>query len=73
MVEHSPIACALGWFDTHNVTQSLTLLDIMLVKFTFDCFCVVFNVHAEGVPSKLDNATADAPTLDDCLLKSMSP
>ena len=25
------------------------------------------------VPSKLDNATADAPTLDDCLLKSMSP
>ena len=27
-----------------------------MVKFTFDCFCVVFNVHHEGVPSKLDNA-----------------
>ena len=44
MVERYPIACALGLFDTHNVTQSLTLLDVMLVKFHL-CFCVVFNVH----------------------------
>ena len=29
-----------------------------MVKFTFNCFCVVFNVHLEGVPSKLDNATS---------------
>ena len=36
-------------------------------KIFISCFCVVFNVHAEGVPSKLDNATADAPTSDDCL------
>ena len=45
-----------------------------MVKFSFSCFCVVFNVHAEGVPSKLDNATADAPTwmtayLKACLLR----
>ena len=33
-----------------------------MVKFTFDCFCVVFNVHHEGVPSKLDNAKPDATT-----------
>ena len=43
-------------------------------KIFISCFCVVFNVHAEGVPSKLDNATADAPTwmtayLKACLLR----
>ena len=31
------------------------------------------NILLYCVPSKLDNAIADAPTLDDCLLKSMSP